>query len=561
MTQTETKLESQVSSIKPLGIEGPNVHRAVTDDGWVRLSWEMRLVLLGAALVAALVLYFVLPEIAYFIAITLALIALVAVSFVVDARQNSWLMGGMVALMHVAWIAFALQFTGHLNSPLLPLLYLVVVIYAIYATSAQTGLVVGGAVVALFSQALLMGAADSRVMLTLASHSILLIAMSWIVSKYMARLYQAHNTARHKARRYWGMTESSDDALLVVDPDWRVQEANATAVSMLGNGDGPRLEGKNLLELLRVRYPEALSDYQYQIIGGESVTQVPLTATGTNRKYHKLLFSAMPITEDSQTTSINVAIRDITELSQTQQELKHLEKFVAIRHVLTSLGHSLNNPLAIIRMSIQVAQVLGEKPDWDEIIRQLDRCDAAIRGLEVYTAGRDEGMLAADVNEVIEQALLIIEPQLMITGVELDQDISQNLPLVHANHHSLYHSFVNIIVYVCQNMEEWPGPRKLRIEAQRRSNGVEIRFRSTGPSPDPGEVPELLKGTQSVAESEDEFMDVGLPVVYSTVRQAGGQTSVSPNRQESGILVKIILRTADEQEVKQYQSSRGSVNK
>jgi len=561
MTLTEPKVEGKVSSMRPLDVKEPNVHQALTDEGWASRSWEMRLVLLGAALVAGCVLYIMLPEIAYFIAVTLALIALVAVSFAVDTQQSSWLIGGAVALMHVAWIAFALQFTGHLNSPLLPLLYLVVVVYAICASSTQTGLVVGGAMVALSAQALVMGTARGTVLLTLASHSILLISISWIVNKYMTQLYQAHSTARHKARRYWAMTESSDDALLLVDPGWWVQEANATAVSMLGNGDGPHLEGKNLLELLQLRHPEGLRPYQDQVLAGESVIQVPLTATRTNGKPHKLLFSALPITEGSQITSINVAIRDITELSQTQRELKHLEKFVAIRHVLTGLGHSLNNPLSIIRMSIQVAQVLGEEPNWDEIIHQLDRCDAAIRGLEVYTAGRDEGILAADVNEVIEQALLIIEPQLMITGVELDQDISRNLPLVHANRHSLYHSFVNIIVYVCQNMEEWPGPRKLHIEAQRRSDGVEIRFRSTGPTPDPREVPELLKGTQGVAESEDKFMDVGLPVVYSTVRQAGGQTSVSPNRQESGILVKIILHAADKQEVKQYQSSRGSVNK
>ncbi len=559
-TLTEPKLEGEVSSIRSRDIEPPTAHQAGSDERLSRLSYEMRLMLLGAALGVGIVLYSVLPAIAYFIALTLVLIALVAASFAVDIRQNSWLIGGTVALMHVAWIAFALQFTGHLASPLLPLLYLVVVIYSIYARSLQTGLVVGGAVMALSAQALVMGTASSNVLFTLASHSILLIAISWIVSKYMTQLYQAHDTARHKARRYWGMAESSDDALLVVDPGWRVQEANATAVKMLGNGGGPRLDGKNLLELLQLRHPERLGPYQDRILAGESVSEIPLTTTGGNGTPHTLLFSALPITEESQIITINVAIRDITELSQTQQDLKHLEKFVAVRHVLTSLGHTLNNPLAIVRMSIQVAQVIGEEPNWDEIVRQLDRCDAAVRGLEVYVAGRDEGIPVSDVNEVIEQALLLTEPELMITGVELEQDIPANLPLAHAHRHSLYHSFINIITYAWQNMEDWPGPRKLHIAAQRRFEGVEIRFRSTGPSPEPGEVPELLKGPETIEESQNKFMDMGLPVIYSTVQQAGGQVLVSPNRQESGMLVKIMLQAADEQEVEQYQSSRRSVN-
>ncbi|MCK4323325.1 MAG: PAS domain-containing protein, partial [Armatimonadetes bacterium] len=307
-------MEGKVSSIRSRDVEPLPAHQLGSDERIARLSYEMRLLLLGAALVVACVLYSMLPEIAYFIALTLSLIALVAASFAVDTQQSSWLIGGTVALMHIAWIAFALQFTGHLSSPLLPLLYLVVVIYSIYASNAQTGLVVGGAVVALSAQALVMGSASSEVLLTLAGHSILLIAISWIVSKYMTQLYQAHDTARHKARRYWGMTESSEDALLVVDPGWRVQEANATAVKMLGNGDGPRLDGKNLLELLQLRHPERLRPYQDRILAGESVSEIPLTTTGGNGKPHTLLFSALPVTEENQIITINVAIRDITEL-------------------------------------------------------------------------------------------------------------------------------------------------------------------------------------------------------------------------------------------------------
>ncbi len=561
MTLTEPKLEGEASSIKSRNTEPPPAPRAGSNERLSRLSYEMRLMLLGAALGVGIVLYSVLPAIAYFIALTLVLIALVAASFVLDIRQSSWLIGGTVALMHVAWIAFALQFTGHLASPLLPLLYLVVVIYSIYATSAQTGLVVGGAVVALSAQALVMGTASSNVLFTLAAHSILLIAISWIVSKYMTQLYQAHNTARHKARRYWEMSESSDDALLVVDPAWRVQEANTTAASMLGNGDGPHLEGKNLLELLQLRHPERLRRYQDQILAGESISEILLTTTGGNGTPHTLLFSALPITEESQITTINVAIRDITELCQTQRDLKHLEKFVAVRHVLTSLGHILNNPLATIRMSIQVAEVIGEEPDWHEIVRQLDRCDAAVRGIEVYATGRDEGIPVADVNEILNQALLLTNAHLLITGVQLETDIPPKLSLAHANCHSLFHSFVNVITYAWQTLEDWPGLRKLRIAARRRFEGVEIVFRMTGPSPEPGEVPELLKGSEAIEESQDKFMDMGLPVVYSTVQQAGGQVLVSPNRQESGTLVKIILPAANEQEVEQYQSIRGSVTK
>lgn len=518
-----------------------------------RLSFNVHLILLAAALIAGILLVTVVPGISYFIAATLATMATLAVGFILNARQQSVIINGAVALMHVAWIAFALYFTGALNSPLLPLLYVIAVIYAIQRDTSQTGLVLGGALIALLVQLFAMGTLNNSILLTVAGHAVLLTTASWAISNYVEQLYQVEETATSNAAKYQLMTDSSKDALLVVDPAWNVVELNAAAADMLRNGQETNVIGKSLPDLLHLSNSDALQSYQEQALSGKIVSQLPLTVTDQDEQQHAMLFSALPISEDGQITSIQVALRDITQLKEFRQEIKHLEKFAAVRHVLTGVGHSLNNPLAIIQLSAQIAQTMGHQLDYEEILRQIGRCTKAIRGLEIYSAGHHPSIFVTDLNQILTQALLLTNSQLMMTSVECRLDVPPNLPLVRANPHSLQRSFINIITNAWEAMEDWPGPCKLTIDARRLIDGVQISFRDTGPGVTAEEIPNLFK--TSYTTKEDQYgMGLGLPVVYDTVQQAGGQVIVSPNRREGGTLVKIILPLAKEEQIKQYKA-------
>ncbi len=549
MQQTPSEAQAPV----PLRA-GPQTRQDETAVHLSRLSYETRLILLAAALYASLILSHVMPDISYLIVITLGAIVLLGLGFVLETRQSSVLVGNAVALMHVAWISFALYFTGALNSPLLPLLYVIVIIYTIQRNTTQTGLVLGGALLALFMQLLSLGIANIEVLLTAGGHAVLLTATSWAVSKYMGPLYQAQDNAASEAAeyqlKYQLMTESSEDALLVVDPQWKVQEVNAAATRMLRNGHKAELKGKNMLDLLQVRNPEGLAPHQEQVLAGQVVSHLPLTIVGPDDREHAILFGALPIFEHDQITAIHVSLRDVTQLKEFRQEIKHLEKFAAVRHVLAGAGHSLNNPLAIIRLNVQAAQALGRQPDGEEIVHQVDRCRTVLRGLEIYTAGRHKSTFVTDLNEVLEQAMLLTNSQLMMTGAQLNADIRPDLPLVQADPHSIQRSFINIITNAWEAMEDWPGSRKLTIRARRLADHVEVSFRDTGPGVNPAEIPDIFKASYTTKE---DAMGLGLSVVYDTVQDAGGRVVVSPNRQEGGTLVKVVLRLASEEGVQQQQ--------
>ena len=152
--------------------------------------------------------------------------------------------------------------------------------------------------------------------------------------------------------------------------------------------------------------------------------------------------------------SIQAAIRDVTELTAFLQQLKHVEKFAAVRHVLAAAGHALNNPLAVIRLSVQVAQMMGEEPDYKEIITQVDRCVRTIRGLEVYTAGRRDETFVTDVNEVLDQAVLLTHAQLMATGIQLEVNVPPSRPSVQGDPYSLQRSFINIMTNAWEARED-----------------------------------------------------------------------------------------------------------
>lgn len=538
--------------------EGLQVASKPTRPDLSRLAYQAQLILLIAALYVGLILLHVVPDISYFIAATLAAIGLLALAYAVDTRQTRRAVGGAIALMHVVWLAFALHFTEGLNSPLLPLVYVVVITYTIQRNAPQIGLVLGGALLAMLTRLLVAGTGNTTALLTVGGHAVLLTATSWALSRYMIPLYRAHDSAAGQAAEYQSkyqlIRESSEDALLILDPDWTIREVNPTATQILSNGNESVLTGKSLLDLLDANNPEWIEPYQEQLLNGQAVSHLPLTIIGQDGQHQSVLFSALPIFDDDQITAVQATLRDVTQLQELRAQIKHLEKFAAVRHVLAGTGHSLNNPLAIIRLGIQVPREVGKQPDWQEIIRQVDRCATMVRGLEIYAAGRHEGTSVTNLNEVLDQAVLLTNSQLMMTGVELAWDVLPNLPLVHAAPHSIQRCFINIITNAWEAMEDWPGPRKLTLEARRLAECVEISFRDTGPGIAPEEIPNVFKAAYTTKKGED-GMGLGLPTVYETVQEVGGRVVVSPNRREGGTLVKVILRLAPKAEIREYKHS------
>ena len=155
-------------------------------------------------------------------------------------------------------------------------------------------------------------------------------------------------------------------------------------------------------------------------------------------------------------------------------------------------------------------QVLGT------LIHGLEKI--ASSGLHVAS---DREAAVSDLDTVLDEARIVIEPALREASIDVLWEVSDGLPLVQADHHSLLQVFINLARNSQRALEGWPR-REVRISAALESDLVVVRFSDTGPGVTHPE--ELFRPFQPGAHS----FGLGLYISRAILRAHGGGLRYEP---------------------------------
>ncbi len=130
---------------------------------------------------------------------------------------------------------------------------------------------------------------------------------------------------------------------------------------------------------------------------------------------HKLLDLELAIMNETYREDFVNRIQSI-ERHEFEQRISETEHLATIGQLAASLAHEIKNPLAGISGAIQV---LGAELDEDhphkeiitEALRQIDRLDAAVRDLLLYSRPQQPGLHREDVSQIVAHALILLRQE------------------------------------------------------------------------------------------------------------------------------------------------------
>jgi len=161
------------------------------------------------------------------------------------------------------------------------------------------------------------------------------------------------------------------------------------------------------------------------------------------------------------------------------------------------------------------------------LIRALEKI--ASSGLQLAS---QRETAVTDLGTLLNETRIVIEPFMRDAQIEVIWQLSPNLPLVQADHHSLLQVFLNLarnIKCVLETCEE----RQLRVTAGLERDLVVVRFYDTGPGvPHPEE---LFKPFQPGAH----FAGLGLYISRAILRSHGGGLRYEPQPTGSCFAVEL----------------------
>ena len=260
--------------------------------------------------------------------------------------------------------------------------------------------------------------------------------------------------------------ESSEDAIVALDPNWRVTTWNRGAERLFGFTREERL-GVSLEALFPK--PEAYRRWMERVNRAaesephprgrdeqDRQSVVELVAKG-ERPVSVSMTGASLRGDGDQVLGWAAVIRDLTRERQLHQTMVKTEKLSAMGQLVAGIAHELNNPLAVVTGYAQLLhdQVLPPetKNDLERIYLAALRCHKLIQGLLMFSRPTEGEWRAMDLHQSVDAMLTLLGYEIRKRDVTLAVKRARGPLWVNADPVQLEQIVMNLCQNACQAME------------------------------------------------------------------------------------------------------------
>jgi two-component system NtrC family sensor kinase len=150
------------------------------------------------------------------------------------------------------------------------------------------------------------------------------------------------------------------------------------------------------------------------------------------------------------------------QLSETQRQLYQSDKLASVGRLAAGVAHEINNPLTgvLTYSSYLLKRANGQpeiKKDLEVIVRETKRCREIVKGLLDFARQSPPEKHPANVNEIIEQAIRIMQNQLATHHIKVEQSLHPGLPVINADANQIQQVLVNLLINANDAMPENGG--------------------------------------------------------------------------------------------------------
>jgi two-component system sensor histidine kinase AtoS len=350
-------------------------------------------------------------------------------------------------------------------------------------------------------------------------------------------------------KRYRMLFESAGDAIFLLEA-----EGEAVGKIVSANRAAAEMHGFTVEELMEMKIqdldtPEAVAESPGRIqrmLDGEWIK-----AELTHRKKDGTIFPveiSAGLLEFGNNKYFLAFDRDITERKQAQEALQRANQLVKVGEMAAGLAHEIKNPLAGIKVSIEVLASeleLGQKDKdvFSLIINEINRIEILLKNLLSYARPPKPNFISLDVNEILETAIKTVqlswagtaEQTGKVKDIQFIKELSVGLPSIVADGAQLQQVVLNLLLNAVDAIQE-----KGAITVKSLTKGedaVQIVIADTGKGIDARDFEKIF---QPFFTTKPKGTGLGLSICKRLIDQHYGRIRVAPNL-DGGLVFTICL--------------------
>jgi signal transduction histidine kinase len=240
---------------------------------------------------------------------------------------------------------------------------------------------------------------------------------------------------------------------------------------------------------------------------------------------------------------LHTSEQSFEDLKRLQTQLIQSEKLASLGQLVGGAAHELNNPLTAM---LGYSELLAESGLTEEqrtlaakIAQQVRRTRILIASLLNFARQVPGEKIPVDLNTIVQTAIKLHQPQFSSHHVELQVNLTPNLPQISGDPNQLLQVFLHVASNALHALEE-VGGGIFSIKTQRKENAIVLEFSDNGPGAgEPDRVFDPFYTIRAVGQGPG----LGLSACYGIVQEHQG-VILCTNRMEGGTTVSIELPAA-----------------
>jgi len=350
-------------------------------------------------------------------------------------------------------------------------------------------------------------------------------------------------------KRYRMLFESAGDAIFILEAEGdnagRIVSANRAAADMHGFTVEELME----MKIQDLDTPEAAEESPRRI--QRMLDSEWVKAEISHRKKDGTVFPveiSAGLLEFGNNKYFLAFDRDITERKQAEKALQRSNQLVKVGEMAAGLAHEIKNPLAGIKVSIEVlaSELEIDQKDKDVfrlIINEINRIETLLKNLLSYARPPKPNFVSLDVNEILETAIRTVqlswkgagEKTGKVKDIQFVKELSDGLPSIVADAAQLQQVVLNLLLNAVDAIQE-KGTITIKSLTERK-DFVQVVVADTGKGIDEQGLEKIF---QPFFTTKPKGTGLGLSICKRLIEQHHGLLRVDLNP-DGGLMFKICL--------------------
>lgn len=388
---------------------------------------------------------------------------------------------------------------------------------------------------------------------------VLLQALLIVLLSQRARSRRVERALQRTEGRYRSVVQAQPDLICRYLPDTTLTFVNDACCRHHGRSS-EELLGTRLLDILPESERAQTAAHVQTLLanGGSATHEQHVTRSDGEERWIQWVESIIA-DDDGSTVEIQRIGRDLTSLKQAEIEserqrdqITHLMRVAVLGELTGSIAHELGQPLAAMLSNAEAARsILDQEPIdihtleeiLDDIVADDVRAGQVIARLRNLLRGGATDFSLVDLDEIVDEALALAEPQLIRQSVTVTEDLSSDLPPVRGDRVQLQQVLLNLLVNARDAMSSnRPSNRRLTVSTACREDGsLVVSVSDNGPGLSPESESNLF---QPFYTTKEDGLGLGLSICRSIISAHGGRLA-GRNNSEGGATFEFTLPAAE----------------